>query len=401
MKKLLILGQLPKEHGGSYTTGVANVIIELSHFLKRDFETYIYATNLNIHKSPNLNGINALGYSYKNMVKLVFLELIKNPFGLIKQCFEFKKVYGVSPIKNLLYYIIIKDYIAIVQPDIINAHGIMFAPILKNLKKNNSVFYSFHGFMYDDRNSILANKKRGLDIKKLYSNSAKHINRAIYLTSEMKNKGEQDLLISTERSEIIPNGVNIDKFYFCKKSRKIIRNQFNIKSGEKVIISVGALTNRKNHIGFIEFLLRNNFKGHYWIIGKFEAEETKYRLLEYQKNEKDFKIEIINYIPHNDLYKFYSAADLYAHPSTSEGQALVVIEALCCGLPLIVNKNIRGTICVKNEYEDWISYVNLSKSSFPKMETNGRELLTKMSREDFNWSKAADSYKKIFIDAID
>ena len=38
MKKLLILGQVPEEFGGNYTTGVANVIMELALHLSEEYQ---------------------------------------------------------------------------------------------------------------------------------------------------------------------------------------------------------------------------------------------------------------------------------------------------------------------------------------------------------------------------
>lgn len=393
MKKLLILGQLPKEYGGSYTTGVANVIMELSFYLKEDFDTYIYGTNLNTSKNEQINGITTLGYSYNTLLILMVKEFLRTPLKMIKMYLEFKNHFGIRPIKNLLYYVVIKNNIRRIKPDVINAHGIMFAPVLKNIEEAKNAFYSFHGFMYDDKNSILANKKRGVDIEKLYFNSAKYVKKAIYLTEEMKYKGEEGLKLSPRKSVIIPNGVNIDKFKYCKESRKSIRNSLGINNDEKIIISVGALTNRKNHIGFINFLIRNNFKGHYWIIGKFEAQETKNKILEYQKNVIGFNIKVNNYVPHDELYKYYSVADIYAHPSTSEGQALVVFEALCCGVPLIINEDIEGTVCVGDKYSKNVHYVNLNESLMPDLIDFDRDLLSTMCKNDFNWSIVTNQYK--------
>ena len=64
----------------------------------------------------------------------------------------------------------LKYYIKKIKPNIINAHGIMFAPIIKHSGYNyKKIFYTFHGLMYDDNNSIKANKKRLIDVKKLYN----------------------------------------------------------------------------------------------------------------------------------------------------------------------------------------------------------------------------------------
>ncbi|MFD2724781.1 glycosyltransferase family 4 protein [Hyunsoonleella rubra] len=397
MKKLLILGQVPKEYGGSYTTGVANVIMEIVGHLKGEFDVYIYATNLNSGEGKKINGISLLGYSYPILVIFLIKEFLNSPIRFFRLYGEFKNKFGVIPIKNLSYLVILKHYIKKIKPDIINAHGIMFAPILKNLDIGRDVFYSFHGFMYDDQNSIEANKKRGLDIKKLYFNSVPWVKKAIYLTPEMKSKGENKLKIVADKSSIISNGVNVKKFKYSSEERKKLRNRYNIDENSKIFISVGALTHRKNHAGFIEYLIRNNFKGHYWIIGKFEAEESKNIILNYQESVSSFEIKVINYVDHDMLYQYYSAADIYAHPSTSEGQALVVFEALCCGLPVMANQDIKGTVCVGREYDDSVKFVNLKTSKLLEIDNPNRKKLSQRCKEDFDWTMVADKYKACFL----
>ena len=44
--KVLLIGQLPKEIGGNYTTGAANVVYELSKQREDGVLYYIYGTNI-------------------------------------------------------------------------------------------------------------------------------------------------------------------------------------------------------------------------------------------------------------------------------------------------------------------------------------------------------------------
>lgn len=401
MKKLLILGQLPKEIGGNYTTGVANVVVELSKLIKDDFDTHVYATNFNGKTLKKINGVKIFGYSKLRLLFLLFNLLIFSPVSTFKIYTDFKKNFGVPALKFIMHLVMLKYYIKKIKPNIINAHGIMFAPIIKHSGYNyKKIFYTFHGLMYDDNNSIKANKKRLIDVKKLYNNSAELIKRAIYLTDEMRIKAENKLKINAFSSSVISNGVNVEKFKFCISSRHEIRSRYNIKTNDKIILTVGALTNRKNHLGFIKYLKKNNFKGHYWIVGKFEAQETKQKILALMETIKNFEIRIFNYIDHNYLYKYYSAADTYGHPSTSEGQALVVFEALCCGLPIIVNEKIKKTLSLEEYYLKYISVVNLETDKLIEIKCNDREGLSISCKKDFNWKNIAKKYKKTFEDGI-
>ncbi len=312
MKKLLIIGQIPKEYGGNYTTGVANVILELGHQLSKELSVYIYGTNLNARIQSPIENIHFLGYSHKLILRLFFYHMLTRPLGVIKECWLYSTRYGLPPLKYLAYRLLIEFYIKKIKPDYINAHGMIFTPIMKHLKLENKVLFSFHGFMYDDPASILANKKRGIDMYKLYKNGSCLVNKSIYLTDDMRNKGSNNLDIQQKDSFIIPNGVSTDKFYYAPEYRKSIRNKFNIEKDSLVFISVGALTRRKNHIGFIEFLERNKVKSHYWIIGEAIGQEKETILL-LKKAVKDsifVQVNIFNYVPH-DTGKDISSVEFF------------------------------------------------------------------------------------------
>ncbi len=396
MKKLLILGQIPKEYGGSYTTGVANVVLEIASILKESYATHIYATNLNSSKPKKHNGITFLGYSKKLLLKLLFVEVIKRPIGIVKELRNYKNEFGVPQYKFLLYRILIKNYIQELKPDIINAHGMIFSPIMKHLKLSEKTFFSFHGFMHNDPNSIVANQERGISMQKLYNNGAKYVFNPTYLNPEMKDIGEAQLKINSRNPSIISNGVNVSTFRYSEVDRKEIRQELQVPDSEEVFISVGALTNRKNHLGFIDFLTRNQFKGSYWIIGKVESEETQEKILSLSKNKDlPFTIKLFSYIPNSELYRYYSGADVYAHPSTSEGQALVVFEAMCCGTPVVVNKEIKGTLGLDNSYDPYVQFVDLNKDTIPSFLVN-REQLSEKCKEELSWEVTAKKYVQFF-----
>lgn len=400
MMKVLMLGQVPKEFGGSYTTGVANVIMNITKELSNNCEVVIYATNYDLQANSDNQTI--LGYDKKNLVRLIISEFIAKPIKIVREFLSYKFKYKAPALKLLAYRVMIDSYASNLNPDIIHAHGIIFAPTTKYLSVKSKVIFTFHGIFNRDSRAISENKRRGINLPVLYSEGAKLVKAVTYLTKSMAIEGRNDLNIKVDEI-VIPNGVDSGKFRFNEISRKAIRDQHGIKPEDLVFISVGALTTRKNHSGFIHFLLNNNIDGHYWIIGKEGEEKENLDRLISEKGLQE-KVKIFPYVEHSKLFEFYSAADIYAHPSTSEGQALVVLEAMCTGLPILVNKEITDTLGMGKNLNTYIEEFDIDTNSFvfdSSFYNVDRTLLGKLCAEQFSWSKVAQEYYRFYKNIIE
>lgn len=56
----------------------------------------------------------------------------------------------------------------------------------------------------------------------------------------------------------------------------------------------------------------------------------------------DVRIENHPRVEQSELANFYRAADVFVHPSLEEGQSMVQLQALACGIPLICTTNTGG-----------------------------------------------------------
>lgn len=398
-KKILIIGQLPKEYGGTYSTGVANVIVNLLPFIPQNkYEKYLWASNITNFINGDLFGTKIYGISKFRLLYSLVRYFIKFP----KRVFSYRKYYefGIKPIRSLIYEASINELISMVKPDVIHVHNIAMLPSVYFANKSGkNIMLTFHGIFYNDKYSIEQSAKRGVDLKKLFKNSSKLISNFTVLTKSMKEEAIYVLGVSSKNICIVPNGVG-NNFKFDEIERNELREKLRLKKIENLFISVGALTKRKNHLEAIKFLQRNYEDFHYIIIGK----EGDYRGKIIEEIGEDSRITLIDYINNSELYKYYSAADYFIMPSTQEGQSLVCLEAFACGLPVLINENIIGTLGVDNSFNNYYKEILLDGKDIiiPKRLTNlERGKLSELSFEKLTWSNVTKKYVTIYDEIFD
>jgi teichuronic acid biosynthesis glycosyltransferase TuaC len=150
---------------------------------------------------------------------------------------------------------------------------------------------------------------------------------------------------------VIGNGIDVVKFYPLAKSDA--RAELNIPENAKVLVSVGALVDRKGFHRVIEVLPALAAKYPeliYLIVGGDSPEGNIRERLEHQV--KTLKLEdnvrFMGAYPSEQLKVPLSAADLFVLATANEGWANVFLEAMACGLP-VVTTEVGGNKEVVND----------------------------------------------------
>ncbi len=132
---------------------------------------------------------------------------------------------------------------------------------------------------------------------------------------------------------VIPTGVSAPK----ELSTAAVRRQFGLDPRQKVMLYTGRIAIEKNLDLLIRAaaqVMKQNAEAILWIVGDGPGREH-FRKLACDLGIGD-RVTFHGFIPRADLDPYYAAADVFAFPSLTETQGLVIIEAMSYGLPSVV-----------------------------------------------------------------
>jgi glycosyltransferase involved in cell wall biosynthesis len=132
---------------------------------------------------------------------------------------------------------------------------------------------------------------------------------------------------------IVPNGIVI-------KKGKDIRESLNIPSEKFVLLFVGRIHRKKGIHFVLEALKKLNDKRFlFLIVGQREDADYTNRLIKLSSELQDSVIWH-EQVSGDEVWDYYSSSNLFVLPSYDENFGMVVVEAMACGLPVLVSKNV-------------------------------------------------------------
>ena len=189
--------------------------------------------------------------------------------------------------------------------------------------------------------------------------------------------------------EVSTNGIDTKKFMPIPQERA--RRALHLPLDKKIILSIGRPFRLK---GFFELAYSGkDLNALIYLIG--EDRKNIKELKAFIKKNRIENIRMVGEKAHEELYKWYSAADIFTLVSHSEGWPNCVMEALACGTPCVVTKESGGEF-IKKELGFITSYANLpetlNKALNREWET---EKILSFSREN-SWESTARNVHHLF-----
>ena len=240
------------------------------------------------------------------------------------------------PLHGLLMYwgslSIIRRLHAKAKIDCIDAHFVYpdgFAAVLVGRKLGIPVMVSARG---TDINSYPSYKLIRPMIRWTLRNAAARVAVSSALKEKMMEVCGKDAPI-----HVIPNGVDTERFWRVDPSEA--RRALGLSAGERLIISVGSLTEGKGHQLLIPAFQHVRLKypdAKLYILGEGPYRGALERIVRELRLEG--QLQMPGRVPNDALRSWFSAADVSCLASSGEGWPNAITESLACGTPVVATR---------------------------------------------------------------
>ena len=244
-----------------------------------------------------------------------------------------------NPLKpgNVKAYKMLREIIEKEQFDLIYCHtpvGAMLARLagISARKKGTKVIYMAHGFHFYNGAPLL-NWMIYYPVEKFLS---RFTDGLITINQEDYRRAQK---FYAGKTILIPGvGIDLDKFQKKEPTRQEIRNKLGIPDGKIILMSVGELTKRKNHMVVVEALAWLKEYDILYVICGDGPLKAQLRAKAEELGVRD-RLKLLGF--RKDIAELHKAADIFVFPSLQEGLPVALMEAMASGLPIVASK-IRG-----------------------------------------------------------
>ena len=157
------------------------------------------------------------------------------------------------------------------------------------------------------------------------------------ITNKKRDFKNLQRVVSEDRLTYIAPGINPDNFVFSPASRNTLRKKWNREN--RLIVMTAAMfrpgVKTEGIMQVIKSCAQLTGKGKdfcLWIGGDGACRN------ELKKSADELlpgKVRFLGKIPRSEMYRYYSAADIFAFPGIEESLGMVYLEAQSCNLPVV------------------------------------------------------------------
>ena len=272
----------------------------------------------------------------------------------------------------IVYDGITQKYLDLIKksaPHIITIMDVAIAsrPFMKEVFENDMKKYNHENFLEEEKYLF---KDRYLDF---VMNDFRYTDY-FFVASNVVFNSLKYCGIEDSRIVKVPYGVAIDQFDYVQK---------NVTSGALKLLFVGNLSYRKGIHHLLDVVSRySKHDIQLSLAGGYDPEGEFY--LKYSNLEN---VHFMGFVTRDVITATFQDSDIFVMPTMAEGMALVILEALATGTPVICTENSggndaiidyeNGIVCKagdRDSFNDALKWMLQHRSRLPEMSLKAREV---------------------------
>lgn len=297
--------------------------------------------------------------------------------------------------RGIIFFIIIFKNLQTINPDIIHVQNIQNSIPAYIIKKIKRIPYCIA--LHNDLELMGISLPKPI---KRYWGKLPYIKNADEIVSLTKEMASSVLNSLQKDSPVIPNGVDINRFYPTVEGEK----------EKKIILTLSRIDKKKGLEYAIEGMpkiLQKHPNTILWIIGDGDFKPELERITKTLYLKKS--VEFIGSVPNKDVAHYLQNADIFLLPSLTEGFSLTFIEASACGLPIIstpvgivpsIIEKWNNGIIVPFKSPDAIADAVITLLSNPKLRETYSKNSATAAKETMSWKSVAEQYISLYQSII-
>lgn len=265
----------------------------------------------------------------------------------------------------------------------------------KKMLKNVKTSYTVHSYIWNNNWDNIKKTVKKKYFQEVYC--VKNADKVFVLNNITIEHFVTKLKINKNKIFKIDNGVN-ENIYFPIE---------NNKTKEFVFFQSGSVCERKNQMSALKNLtplIKGPENVKYLYAGGIIDKEYKNNIdIFINENSIEKNVEYVGELkPGKELNLIYNKASAFIFPSKAEAFSLVILEALSCGLPVIMDKSAIKEVDKELEnvilfYKNEEEFLKIVKEKL--LDEKNRMKISKMSRQliekKYSWNAVAKVYLKV------
>jgi 1,2-diacylglycerol-3-alpha-glucose alpha-1,2-galactosyltransferase len=210
----------------------------------------------------------------------------------------------------------------------------------------------------------------------------------------------EELYVPKDKIEVFYNTIDMQRYVTTATQKVAARKKHNIKKDAFVVLGNGQVQPRKRFDVFIALANELPDVQFIWIGGiPFKQLGADYNHMQQMINDAPKNLTVTGVIPHDDVFDYYAAADVFCLPAEQENHPMCVLEAAGAGLPIVLrdiheyDDTFKDDVlrCNDDDFVNAIKKLRTDKKLFAQYQQGAKKIAKR-----FDSSIAAEKLVKLY-----